>query len=99
MTTLPLLAMALAIVFAGQAAPGDQDYFPPPESQGGWRTLVSANTAPSPEQRAALRERVGPNRTFNEHPEFYLELFSRIMAAFDGPKANAKDAGPYGSGK
>ena len=127
MTTSLLWAMAVAIVSAGQAAPGTQDYFPPPESRGGWRTLVSASTVPSPEQRAALRERAGLDwaslldawtyctgfsgphsllvirhgwvRTLKEHPEFCLELFWRIMAAFDGPRASAKEAGPYGSGK
>jgi CubicO group peptidase (beta-lactamase class C family) len=34
-------------------------YFPPAEAQGGWRSLVSANTAPTPEQKAAIRQRAG----------------------------------------
>ena len=42
-------------------------YFPPPESQGGWpalrlagwRSLVPANAAPTPEQKAAVREHTG----------------------------------------
>jgi len=33
--------------------------------------------------------RVGGNRTLNEHPEFYLELFSRIMAAISNPRPEA----------
>jgi CubicO group peptidase (beta-lactamase class C family) len=33
------LAIALAILFAPGAARGADDYFPPPDSEGGWRTL------------------------------------------------------------
>jgi len=34
-------------------------YFPPPETQGGWRSLVAANQEPSPEQKARVREVAG----------------------------------------
>ncbi len=34
-------------------------YFPPPEKQGGWRTLVPANEAPSAEQQARIRDLAG----------------------------------------
>ncbi|MBI3465450.1 MAG: serine hydrolase [Planctomycetes bacterium] len=44
-----------------KAAPkaADGAYFPPPESRGGWRTLVTANEAPSAEQKARIRELAG----------------------------------------
>jgi hypothetical protein len=35
--------------------------------------------------------RLGPNRALNEHPEFYLELFSRIMAAFPERELGSQD--------
>jgi CubicO group peptidase (beta-lactamase class C family) len=35
--------------------------------------------------------RLGPNRDLNEHPEFYPELWSRIMAAVVNPRS---DSGP-----
>jgi CubicO group peptidase (beta-lactamase class C family) len=34
-------------------------YYPPPESQGGWRTLVTVNEAPSAEGKARIREAAG----------------------------------------
>jgi hypothetical protein len=37
------------------------DYFPPPEAMGGWRSLITANVAPTTEQKAAVRDQVGLN--------------------------------------
>jgi CubicO group peptidase (beta-lactamase class C family) len=34
-------------------------YFPPPEAQGGWRSLVPANMSATPEQKAAIQEHTG----------------------------------------
>ena len=34
-------------------------YYPPPESLGGWRTLVTKNVAPSPQQKAAVLTTTG----------------------------------------
>src|SRR5262249_58610203 len=35
------------------------DYYPPPESHGGWRTLVPRNAVPSPEKKATVRRMTG----------------------------------------
>jgi CubicO group peptidase (beta-lactamase class C family) len=35
------------------------DYFPPPETQGGWRSLVAANENPSAEQKDRIRQSAG----------------------------------------
>jgi hypothetical protein len=40
-TLLPFL-MALTDICTIDIAPVSKDYFPPPESRGGWRTLVLA---------------------------------------------------------
>jgi CubicO group peptidase (beta-lactamase class C family) len=43
--------------------PGDQSgqevYYPPPENKGGWRALVSANAAPTPEQKRKILQTAG----------------------------------------
>jgi CubicO group peptidase (beta-lactamase class C family) len=41
------------------SAKTDIHYFPPPESQGGWHSLVSANAVATPEQKTAVQERTG----------------------------------------
>ncbi len=46
-------------LFASIYARGVETYFPPPERQGGWRTLVPVNAMPSAEQKQAVRERTG----------------------------------------
>ena len=38
-----------------------QDYFPPPESQGGWRSLVTPNVPPSAEEKAQVLSLTGLN--------------------------------------
>jgi CubicO group peptidase (beta-lactamase class C family) len=53
------LLHALAGSAWGAATTNDATYFPPPESQGGWRSVVAANAAPSSEQKTLIRERAG----------------------------------------
>jgi hypothetical protein len=56
-----LLPCVLVLILDGivAAALGPMDYFSPAEERGGWRALVPANTAPSPQQETAIRERTG----------------------------------------
>src|SRR5262249_37237613 len=35
------------------------DYFPPPESQGGWRSLLPKTGEPGAEEKAAIRDKAG----------------------------------------
>lgn len=50
----------LGIVLAeGVACSAEDEYYPPPESKGGWRTLVTKNAAPSPQQKAEVLDRTG----------------------------------------
>lgn len=54
-----IAALGLAAVLAGAARadgpkPAVSDYFPPPESKGGWRTLLPDKGEPSAEQKAAI---------------------------------------------
>jgi CubicO group peptidase (beta-lactamase class C family) len=50
---------AAVLSVAAQASAGGP-YFPPPESEGGWRSLVKLNsTAPTAQEKAAIRERAG----------------------------------------
>src|SRR6188474_3512281 len=35
------------------------DYFPPPEDQGGWRSLAPESSEPTAEQKAKIREQAG----------------------------------------
>src|SRR5262249_20950241 len=51
LTSTPLLAPA-----AARPAPPLSDYFPPPEEQGGWRTLLPAEGEPDDSQKARIRE-------------------------------------------
>ena len=48
---------AIALFFIAFVA--HAQYFPPPESSGGWRRLVSANSTPSSQQKASIRSTVG----------------------------------------
>ncbi len=41
------------------AAPALADYFPPPESKGGWRTLLPDKGEPSAEQKEAIAKKTG----------------------------------------
>jgi CubicO group peptidase (beta-lactamase class C family) len=46
-------------LFSATIALGAENYFPPPESKVGWRSLVSANAAPTSEQKLAVRDKTG----------------------------------------
>lgn len=59
MKRLLLFWLTLTVIYTIDAAPISKDYFPPPEGQGGWRTLVSANAALPPEQKAVIRQYTG----------------------------------------
>jgi CubicO group peptidase (beta-lactamase class C family) len=69
----------------GPAVPRDAFYM------SGWSKQVCA-IIPSLDMVVV---RLGPNRTLNEHPEFYRELFSRIMAALLGQESSPKDEGMH----
>ena len=49
------VAATLLLVSVGAHA----QYYPPPESAGGWRRLVSANSTPSAQQKSDIRSTVG----------------------------------------
>ena len=52
-----ILAFAPFVTQAGeQPSPVLSDYFPPPEEQGGWRTLLPAAGEPDDSQKAQIRE-------------------------------------------
>ncbi len=53
-------ALLAAGVFLRPAA-GAETYYPPAESKGGWRTLVTKNAAPTAEQKAAVLDTAGLN--------------------------------------
>jgi CubicO group peptidase (beta-lactamase class C family) len=53
-----LLALPLPMVVASEPAKLT-DYFPPPESKGGWRTLLPENGIPDSEQKKIIREVAG----------------------------------------
>src|SRR5262245_32944342 len=48
-----------AVLLAGAQAARAQDYSPPPESQGGWRSLVALNGTPTADQKAAVQRTAG----------------------------------------
>jgi CubicO group peptidase (beta-lactamase class C family) len=54
---LCLLLVLPALPAASPAALSD--YFPPPESKGGWRSLLSDKGDPDPEQKRRIREQAG----------------------------------------
>jgi CubicO group peptidase (beta-lactamase class C family) len=54
-----LAAIVQLISAAAIAALPNETYFPPPEGSGGWRSLVTANEAPAPDQKARIREQAG----------------------------------------
>jgi CubicO group peptidase (beta-lactamase class C family) len=53
--------LLVLITAAGWAAEGPplSDYFPPPETQGGWRTLLPESGEPSAQQKAEIRKQTG----------------------------------------
>ncbi len=53
------LALALSLLCVPQDKPGLADYFPPPEAQGGWRTLLPENGAPSAAEKEKIRATAG----------------------------------------
>jgi CubicO group peptidase (beta-lactamase class C family) len=66
-TLLWVAAVGLGLVAAGPGrceekkptGPTLADYFPPPESKGGWRTLLPEKGEPSDEQKAAIAKTAG----------------------------------------
>ncbi len=56
---LSILLVSLLRSQEFEAAANQATYFPPPETRGGWRTLVQANEAPSEEAQARIREVAG----------------------------------------
>ena len=46
-------AIFALLVFAG-SADAQEPYYPPPETKGGWRSVVTANGVPTPEQKAKI---------------------------------------------
>jgi CubicO group peptidase (beta-lactamase class C family) len=67
MRTLRLLSATVLTLFLAAAAPAAEraaagklaDYFPPPESKGGWRSLLPANGEPDADARAKIRKEAG----------------------------------------
>jgi CubicO group peptidase (beta-lactamase class C family) len=53
---LVLVSSPLAAQAADQPTAALSDYFPPPEEQGGWRTLLPAEGVPDDSQKARIRE-------------------------------------------
>jgi len=53
------LLLLLPAVVAAQDKPKLTDYFPPPESKGGWRTLLPEQGAPDVKQKAKILETTG----------------------------------------
>jgi CubicO group peptidase (beta-lactamase class C family) len=51
------LLLVLPALHAEQ--PALADYFPPPESKGGWRSLLPEKDAPNTEQKQAIRDKAG----------------------------------------
>src|SRR5262249_29960173 len=57
-----LLLIFSAAVFADESKTAPlSDYFPPPESKGGWRSLLPANGDPDADQKAKIRALAGVN--------------------------------------
>src|SRR5262249_30876330 len=54
----PFPGPALLYLAAAKNEPPDH-YYPPSDSQGGWRTLVTRNVLPSPAQKAAVSHTTG----------------------------------------
>ena len=52
-------------------------YFPPPESKGGWRTLVTKNAAPTAAQKATILEETGLDTDHLVHAWNYVESLGR----------------------
>src|SRR5262245_20909283 len=58
--TTSIRIVAALLLLAGPAA-AREAYFPPPEAQGGWRSLVTANVAPTAEQKTRISRTAGLN--------------------------------------
>lgn len=57
---ITLLAVGFCLKSAARAEqPKLNDYFPPPEAKGGWRSLLPDKGAPSTEQKAQIRKTAG----------------------------------------
>jgi len=52
---------ALAAMLLAGSAVAQVPYYPPPETKGGWRSLVPANSSPSREQKARILSTAGLN--------------------------------------
>lgn len=66
---------ALAGILATGLAAAQTKYYPPPETKGGWRSLVTANVTPAPEQKAAILKTAGLNWDRLEEAWKYCEGF------------------------
>lgn len=67
-------------LLAASLAAAQQEYFPPPEAKGGWRSLVTADAAPTPEQKAALLKTAGVNWDRLEEAWKYCQEFGGAHA-------------------
>jgi CubicO group peptidase (beta-lactamase class C family) len=56
---LCVLAALPVSAAVAQSAPAPATYFPPPESQGGWRSLLPERAEPAAEQKSRTRETAG----------------------------------------
>lgn len=66
----------LAGVFAAGVAATEAPYFPPPESSGGWRSLVTANAVPNTDQKAAILKTAALNWDRLDDAWKYCERFA-----------------------
>jgi CubicO group peptidase (beta-lactamase class C family) len=57
--SVPVVGLLLAVVPARAEKPSLSDYFPPPESKGGWRTLLPDRGEPSAEQKSIITKTAG----------------------------------------
>jgi CubicO group peptidase (beta-lactamase class C family) len=59
MRTWPGIILGLALLAPAVRAAEPSDYFPPPESKGGWRSLLPEKGEPSAEQKKAIAAKAG----------------------------------------
>ena len=62
---LVLVSSSLPARAADQPTGTLSDYFPPPEEQGGWRTLLPAEGEPDDSQKARIRDVGGVDWDYN----------------------------------
>src|SRR5262245_5986004 len=67
----------LGLIFAGPVL-AEEQYYPPPETSGGWRSLATANASPSQEDKVRIATTVGLNWD-------RLEDGWKYCQRFDGP--------------